>query len=167
MSEFKPINPEALQDNPFSLIGKGWMLITAGRDKCNAMTASWGGLGVMWSKNVAFVVVRPQRYTYQFTEQQDTFSLCFFDPCYRDALTLCGTKSGRDIDKPRACGLDPIFDTAPYFEQAQLVVLCRKLYYTDMGDGVFVDKSVEAANYPEKDYHRLYIGEIEKVYRHL
>ena len=164
---FTTIQPGEIGDC-IDRIGRQLMLITAGDEqRFNTMTASWGGMGTLFNKPVATIYVRPQRYTYQFTEQQDTFSLCFFDPCYRDALTLCGTKSGRDIDKPRACRLDPIFDTAPYFEQAQLVVLCRKLYYTDMGDGVFVDKSVEAANYPERDYHRLYIGEIEKVYRHL
>ena len=123
---FTTIQPGEIGDC-IDRIGRQWMLITAGDEqRFNTMTASWGGMGTLFNKPVATIYVRPQRYTYQFTEQQDTFSLCFFDPCYR-----------------------------------------RKLYYTDMGDGVFVDKSVEAANYPEKDYHRLYIGEIEKVYRHL
>ena len=107
MSEFKPINPEALQDNPFSLIGKGWMLITAGRDKCNAMTASWGGLGVMWSKNVAFVVVRPQRYTKEFLDAEPAFSLSFLGDEHRKALSYLGSVSGRNEDKMARCGLTP------------------------------------------------------------
>ena len=103
---FTTIQPGEIGDC-IDRIGRQWMLITAGDEQhFNTMTASWGGMGTLFNKPVATIYVRPQRYTYQFTEQQDTFSLCFFDPCYRDTLTLCGTKSGRDIDKPRACGLD-------------------------------------------------------------
>src|SRR5699024_11934868 len=97
---FTRIDPKELNKNVFSLIGDRWMLITAGtREKCNTMTASWGGLGVLWGKPVATVYIRPQRYTMEFVEGSEFFTLAFFGEAYRKALALCGSKSGREIDK--------------------------------------------------------------------
>ena len=164
MSEFKPINPEALQDNPFSLIGKGWMLITAGRDKCNAMTASWGGLGVMWSKNVAFVVVRPQRYTKEFLDAEPAFSLSFLGDEHRNALSYLGSVSGRNEDKMARCGLTPAReDGIPYFAEAHTALFCRKLFAQPYDPAAFLDKSIIDRQYPERDFHTLYIAEIVKA----
>ena len=101
MSEFKRISPEEINDNPFKLIGKDWGLVTGGtKDGFNTMTISWGGIGVMWNKPVAFTFIRPQRYTYEFLEKDDIFTISFYDESYRKALSLCGSKSGRDINKP-------------------------------------------------------------------
>ena len=96
----KPIDPKILELNPFTTIGTEWMLLTAGNeDKHNTMTVSWGGLGVLWRKNVTYVLVRPQRYTMEFMDREEYYSLCVFDETYKPALKLCGTKSGRDVDK--------------------------------------------------------------------
>ena len=110
---FREISVEELKDNPFTLINKDWMLITAGnREKHNTMTASWGGVGELWGRYVSTIYIRPQRYTLEFVEREDYYSLCFFGPEYRQALNLCGSKSGREVDKDAATGLTPCFDEA-------------------------------------------------------
>ena len=164
---FTKIDPKEIQENVFSLIGDRWMLITAGtREKCNTMTASWGGLGVLWGKPVATVYIRPQRYTLEFVEREDTFTLCFFGEEYRKALALCGSKSGRDMDKVKECGFTvATAEGAPYFEEADLVLVCKKSYWQDMDPTHFLDGEIDSKWYPEKDYHRIFIGEILEVLR--
>ena len=162
---FEKIDPKALDQNVFSLIGDQWMLITAGtKDQCNTMTASWGGLGILWGKPVATVYIRPQRYTLEFVEREDTFTLCFFREEYRKALALCGSKSGRDVDKVKECGFTvATAEGAPYFEEADLVLVCKKSYWQDMDPTHFLDREIDGKWYPEKDYHRIFIGEILEV----
>ncbi len=160
---FKRTDPKALNQNVFSAIGNQWMLITAGAgDRCNTMTASWGGLGVLWGKNVATVYIRPQRYTYEFMENGSWFTLSFFREEHRTALNLCGSRSGRDTDKIAACGFTVASGAggAPYFEEAELVLVCKKLYWQDLDPAHFLDPDIDRANYPGRDYHRMYIGEI-------
>ena len=162
---FEKIEPKALEGNVFSRIGTQWMLITAGsKDCCNTMTASWGGLGVLWGKPVATVYIRPQRYTLEFVEREERFTLSFFGEEYRKALTLCGTKSGREIDKIKECSFTVETENgAPYFAEAELVLVCRKAYWQDMDPTHFLDPELDAKWYPERDYHRIFIGEIEQV----
>ena len=164
---FEKIDHKALDQNVFSLIGDQWMLITAGKqDQCNTMTASWGGLGVLWGKPVATVYIRPQRYTLEFVEREDTFTLCFFGEQYRKALALCGSKSGRDVDKVKECGFTvATAEGAPYFEEADLVLVCKKAYWQDMDPTHFLDGEIDSKWYPGKDYHRIFIGEIVEVLR--
>ena len=161
---FREISVEQLKDNPFTLINKDWMLITAGDgENHNTMTASWGGVGELWGKYVSTIYIRPQRYTLEFVEREEYYSLCFFGPEYRQALSLCGSKSGRDVDKDAATGLTPCFDqAAPYYEQARLVFLCHKLYRQDMEESAFLDKGLLEKWY-DNDLHRMFIGEIVKV----
>jgi flavin reductase (DIM6/NTAB) family NADH-FMN oxidoreductase RutF len=160
------IQPEKIRDNVFKLIGKDWMLITAGTlDGFNTMTASWGGMGVLWDKKVCFTVVRPTRYTFSFLEENDTYTLSFFPSRYRKALMLCGTKSGREIDKVRESGLTPVFNgDAVFFEEARLVLECRRLYFQDIIPGNFQDTGIERF-YPDKDYHRMYVGEVVRCFQ--
>ena len=163
---FVEIGPEAVKDNPFRLVASDWMLIAAGPPGAhNMMTGGWGGFGVMWQKNVCWCVIRPVRYTYQFMEKADCFTLSFFEEKYRPALELCGTKSGRDIDKAKAAGLTPIpgeLAGTTCFAEARMVIECRKIYYCDMQPEHFLDESIHE-NYPQKDYHRMYMGEIVRV----
>ena len=168
LAPFKIIEPEAVRDNVFKAIDKDWMLVTAGTVKSwNTMTASWGGWGVLWNMPVTFAFVRPTRHTYAFMERADHYTLSFFDHAkYKKELTLCGTKSGRDIDKAAATGLKP-FAPAPgtvSFEQARLVFVCRKLYTTDLDPRRFLDPKIEKL-YPQKDYHRVYVGEVVRLLR--
>ena len=162
---FSSISPRDIRENVFRMIGDCWLLLTAGdRDSFNTMTASWGALGVMWNLDVAACYVRPQRYTYDFMERSDFYTLSFFDAAHRDVLAFCGANSGRDVDKVRACGLTPAFAAcgAPYFAEASLVLVCKKLYYSDIDPHGFTDARLEAS-YAAKDYHRMYMGEIVDV----
>lgn len=160
----KRIEVNELNQNVFESIGSQWMLITAGNETaCNTMTASWGGLGVMWNKPSAFVFVRPSRYTYEFTEREDAFSLCFFEESYREALRFCGTKSGRDVDKIKHTGLTVCYEEGtPYFVEAETVLICRKRHAQALDPACFTDETVEN-NYNGSDYHTMYVGEIVAV----
>lgn len=153
--------------NPFEKIGQEWCLISAGNEESyNTMTASWGGVGVLWNKSVATVYIRPQRYTKKFIDGSDTFTLAFFPEGYKNALTFCGRYSGRDYDKAKETGLTPWFsDGTVAFEEANLVLVCRKLYAQEMSEDCFVDKYVLERNYPNNDLHTVYVGEIVKAYR--
>ena len=159
------IDPKQITANPFAMIGDQWMLITAGNaERCNTMTASWGGVGVLWQAPVATCYVRPQRYTKQFLDAEEYFTLTFFGEEWRKALTICGTKSGRDMDKVKECGftVKTAECGAPYFEEAELVIVCRKRYVQDF-DPAAIPEDVKAAQYPNADYHTMYIGQIVEV----
>jgi flavin reductase (DIM6/NTAB) family NADH-FMN oxidoreductase RutF len=166
--ERKTINTEDLLVRSHHLWATQWMLLTAGdfaAGHYNTMTVGWGSLGTMWGKPFAQVVVRPGRYTLEFLEQYDTFTLCAFPEQYRDALQLLGSCSGRDHDKIVESGLTPEASAAvaaPCFAEAELVVECRKMYWQDMDSQNFLDPAI-AKNYPQKDYHRIYFGEIVAV----
>ena len=162
---FHAIDPKDLKENVFSLIGEQWMLITAGTaERCNTMTASWGGLGVIWGAPAATCYIRPQRYTKEFIDREECFTLSFFDKEYRPALSLCGAKSGRDIDKVKECGFTVRTAAcgAPYFEEARLVLVCRKRFAQEMHASC-IDPEIQEKHYPKRDYHTMYIGEIVEV----
>ena len=165
MEYFKDIRVEDIIGNPFEMIGKDWMLVTAEKGgKVNAMTASWGGLGIMWNKKVAYVFIRPQRYTKEFIDAADTFSLSFYDEKYRKTLSYLGTVSGRDEEKIEKSWLTKIsYENTPYFEEANLVLICKKLYAQEYNPEGFIDKTLDKTNYPGKDYHTMYIVEITKA----
>ena len=151
-------------DNVFKLIGKDWMLISAERDgKVNSMTASWGSMGVLWKCDVCTVFIRPQRYTYEFVEASDTLSLSFFKEEYRDSLKICGSESGRDCDKLKKAGLSSeIVDGTPIISEADMVIICRKLYADDLHPECFTSNEPMFA-YENQDFHRFYVCRIEKV----
>ena len=139
------------------------MLITAGTpESFNSMTASWGGLGVLWERKVAFCFIRPTRYTREFVERSQDFTLSFFGEQHRKALSFCGSHSGRNTDKVKGSGLTPVKESnVVYYDEARLVLLCRKLYFQDIGPERFLAPTINDM-YPEKDYHRMYVGEIVK-----
>jgi flavin reductase (DIM6/NTAB) family NADH-FMN oxidoreductase RutF len=152
--------------SPFVKIGDEWMLINAGDgEDWNTMTASWGGLGVLWGMDVAFVFVRPTRHTFSYMEKSKGFSLSFFDPAYKKALSFCGSASGRDTDKAAGAGLTPILleKGCISFAEARETLRCRTLYSQDLSPAHFLDPSLET-HYPKKDYHRLYVGCLEGLY---
>lgn len=166
----KEIQVKDLQLNPMTLISDGWMLITAGNEQngFNTMTASWGHLGAIWGTNkglpTATVYIRPQRYTKEFVDREEEFTLSFFSNDYKRQLAYLGTHSGRDEDKVAKMGLTPEFvDNTTYFKEADLVLVCRKIYKAPLVEDGFLDKEIITENYPEKDFHTMYIGEIKKV----
>ena len=160
----KEINIRELKDNFVKMISNDWALLTAGKsDDFNTMTVSWGGIGELWNKDVCFVFVRPQRYTYEFMEKNDYFSLSFFGGEYKKELGVCGSKSGRDIDKMAETGFIPVdLGEATGFEQAKVNVVLKKLAYQDMKPDGFIDETI-MKNYANNDFHRAYVGEIVKV----
>lgn len=160
---FKQVLIKDFAERPFSLIADEWMLVTAGNaQKYNMMTASWGGLGEMWGKPVAVAVIRPQRYTKEFMDQSDWFTLSFYGDD-KSIHKICGSKSGRNTDKTKETGLTPVFaDQTVYFEQARLVLICKKLYVQKMDPAGIVDPLVEKW-YPDRDYHYMYVGEVQSI----
>lgn len=159
---FKNIAPDKIEKNSIHLIAKEWMLITAGNiNSFNNMTAAWGGLGYLWNKPVVFVYVRPTRYTYKFMENNDFFTLTFFEEKFRNILNLAGTKSGCEIDKMHGLGLTPVKskNDSVYYEEAQMVMECRKLYFQDIDPDKFLDNGI-ISHYPKRDFHRIYTAEI-------
>ena len=165
MSEFIKVTPQELTSNPFTKIGRDWMLIGAEKDgRVNMMTASWGGFGIYWSKPVAYTVIRPQRFTKAFVDGADGFSLTFFPEEYRGQLNFCGEKSGRDYDKVKECGFDVLYDDGiPYFAQANMVMFCRHLVAQPLSESAFINPGIIPDTYRDKDFHTLYISEIVKV----
>ncbi len=161
---FHEVNPLELSCNPFQMIGKDWALVTAGDETgCNTMTVSWGNMGIMWNKNIVTVFIRPQRYTKEFLDRFDNFTLSIYEESSRDALKLCGSKSGRDMDKIKAAGLTPVHENGTtYFAEARLVLECRKIYLDKIRPEGFLDPSIQK-NYLENDYHLIYMGEITRV----
>ncbi len=165
MSDYREIKPEEINENPFKLIGTDWMLVTAEKEgKVNTMTASWGGLGVIWAKNVAYVVLRPQRFTKEFVDASASFSLTFFDESYKKELGYIGSVSGRDEDKIGQSKLTVAYDDeTPYFSEANLVLVCKKLYAQELKAENFINPDLAGEFYPDCDYHTLYVAEIQKV----
>lgn len=165
MNAFREIKPENLNKNPFHLISKEWMLVTTqAGGVCNTMTASWGGLGHMWREDVAFIVLRPQRYTKELLDQTDTFSLSFFGDRYKKELGYLGKVSGRDENKIEKSGLTITSDKeVPYFEEASTVLFGQKLYAKQMEPSSFLIEDLIPTFYPEEDFHILYIAKITKI----
>ncbi len=164
---FRKVELSALKIDPFTKIGKEWMLLTGGTmDSFNTMTASWGQLGVLWNRNVLTCYIRPNRYTYGFIEDVETFTASFYGEQYRKALSFCGSHSGRDCDKVSETGLTPAdFGGSVAFEEADLVLVCRKLYSYDLTEsGFLTDDGIPAQFFASDPYHRAYISEIVGVY---
>ena len=166
----KKIDIKELNMNPYVRIADDTMLVTAGtsKDNYNTMTASWGHIGSIWGhgggKPTTVIYIRPQRYTKEFVENNDYYSLCFFSKDYAKDLLYLGTHSGKDEDKVAKTKLTPVFDSrATYFKEANLVFICKKLYKQDLKEENFIDKFIVEDNYPKKDFHTMYIGEIEEI----
>lgn len=168
LKDFKKITYKEFSEEAIKLIGDDWMLVAAGNfsNKFNMMTANWGGLGWLWNRPVAFIFVRPQRYTYEFTERESYFTLTFYEEKYRDTLLMLGSKSGRDIDKMKNSGLTP-FETehkSIAFKEARIILECRKIYATQIRGEDFTDPAIDEKIYSKKDYHRMYVGEIVNIW---
>jgi flavin reductase (DIM6/NTAB) family NADH-FMN oxidoreductase RutF len=159
------ITIDAFSLKPFTQFDEGWFLLTAGdlsAGQFNAMTISWGSIGIIWNRPMVQVLVRPTRYTYQFMEKHDTFTLCAFSEDQREAMSLIGSKSGRDGDKIQESGLTLIPSkkiAAPGYGEAELIIECRKIYWGDIDPQHFLAADIHQ-NYQLKDYHRFYFGEI-------
>ena len=166
--ERQPIDLSRVTLPVFQSWDRQWFLLTAGdlaAGRFNTMTVGWGGFGIMWKKPMALVVVRPTRHTRSLMDEYPEFTLCGFGSREREALEYCGSHSGRDVDKVAETGLTPVASSrvrAPGFDEAELIVECRQMYWQDFDPRRFLGEFIEG-NYPNKDYHRMYLGEVLAV----
>ena len=162
---FNEVNIRDISKNFVKSIADEWMLISAGDESsANMMTASWGMIGELWNKDVVCCFIRPQRFTLKFIEEKDCFALSFFGKNYKKELSFCGSKSGRDYDKIKETGLSPMYDCDTIaFEEAETVTFCKKLAVSEFNPDMFLKDDIDKNNYPDKDYHKIFIGEIIKV----
>lgn len=166
MHTFQSYPMDLLELDPFTKIGTEWMAVTAGdEEKVNTMTASWGTLGVLWGKNVVSIFIRDSRYTKEFIDKQDTFSLTFFDQENKPALKYFGAVSGRIEDKisNAKMHIDRAKDGTPYIDEGNLVFICRKMSATKISPEQFIDSSIDGTWYKDGDYHTMYIGEVTEI----
>lgn len=170
----KELQPRDWNGNPFTAFGDNWMALAAGTQAgCNAMTIAWGHLGSLWERGshanrlpTAICYVRPSRYTKELLDAEPYFTLSCFGKDKKKALGYLGSHSGRDGDKLKNAGLTPVFsDGTVYFAEAETVYLCRKLYHAPLLEEGFVDKELIPFNYPNRDFHEMYIGEVLKILR--
>lgn len=162
---FKKISVYDLKQNVFQEINKNWILITAKKPtgEINTMTASWGAMGEIWNREAVTVYIRQSRYTKEFVDAQDYFTISLFDG-HRAELSVLGQKSGRDCDKISEVGFHPVeLDGQPGFEESKCVLICRKIYQNDMLPHD-LPKDVCTQYYADNDYHTQYIGEIVACY---
>lgn len=167
MKTFKEILPEELNENIFELIGKKQMLITS-KDSSkgsgvNAMTASWGTVGILWGKPVCTVFIRPQRYSLPLVEKSEYISLCFPDAKNRNTLGYCGSHSGKDEDKIKNLSLNILeYENTPYIEESDIIFICKILYSDSLKKENFKDVS-PLSTYSAGDFHKFFVCEIKKV----
>lgn len=161
---YKTVNPRTIKDNLIKCFAEEWALITAGTNESyNMMTASWGFTGEMWGDDSVAIAVRPQRYTMKFIEENDYFTVSFYGN-RKDIHKICGSKSGRDINKTEETGLTPALgEKYVYFKEARMVLVVKKQFVQRFDPDCFTDKTIIDRWYPEKDFHNLIIGKIEKV----
>lgn len=165
MSEFQVISPDKFDYSPFRMIGQDWMLIAAENEgRVNAMTASWGGLGVIWNKNVAYIFVRQSRFTKEFIDHSDTFSITFY-PHKENVKMLgyMGSVTGRDENKIEKMGLTiSHYEGVPYIEEASTVMICKKISRVPISPE-FLPDEIKKIHYANEDYHDMYVGEIIQI----
>lgn len=159
---FKSISPQNIDGNLIKAIADEYMLISAGNENgFNMMTASWGFMGEMWGSDCAIAMIRPQRHTWKFVEKSDYFTLSFYGD-NKEIHKICGSKSGREVNKTELTGLTPVFsDDTVYFEEARMVLICKKQYVEQLKSDSFTDK--EPLKWYNDDLHYMVIGKIEKV----
>lgn len=163
LMKFKPIEHKKF-DDCYRKFKDDWAILSVGKlENHNAMTVAWGGFGYLWKKEVAFIFVRPSRYTYEFTESNDYFALSFFDEKYRDILTYYGTKSGREVNKDEECNLHPVeINNVTVYKEAKFTIICKKIYEDNIKPELFIDKDIDKC-YPDCSYHKMYICEIVSI----
>ena len=161
----REIKHELFEENVFKMIGKDWLLVTAQKDgEVNTMTASWGALGIMWNRKVAYIFLRPQRYTREFIDSADKLSISVLPDSFRKDLVYLGTVSGRDEEKISKTNLTLTnYEGVPGFEESRLTLICKKLFVQRITEDSFIEKDIIDKWYPERDYHLMYVVEIEKI----
>ena len=163
-----PVDPKTMTPEVFRIFDTQKALLTAGdRTACNTMTIGWCQMGDLWNRNTCTVYVRPERYTYQLMENHDYFTVSVLPENCGDIMRLCGSKSGRDTDKIKECGLTLCSGTgdAPFFQEAEWVLVCRKLYVQDLSPECVKDADIfKFYTSAMGGWHRMYVGEVLEAY---
>jgi flavin reductase (DIM6/NTAB) family NADH-FMN oxidoreductase RutF len=161
MHVFQPLEVDSLEFNPFTKIGKGGALVSAGtKAKANTMTVSWGGFGVLWGKNVVFIFIRDSRYTKEFIDNSEFFSVSFLGNEYKESIDLCGNYSGRDVDKMSKAGLTWNYKhSIPFIDEGNFILICHKLSATELSHESFIAPDIKDW-YADGDMHTMYVAEI-------
>ena len=166
--KLRAVDPKTLKPEVYQAFGTQYALLTAGdRDCCNTMTIGWCQLGRLWNQPVCTVYVRPERYTYEFTEKHDYFTVSVMPLEAKQTMAFCGSKSGRDVDKIKECGLTLCYgkEDAPFFDEAELVLVCKKIYMQDLEpNGVLEDEKILSFYGENGGWHRMYVGRVEEAY---
>ena len=166
--KLRAVDPKTLKPEVYQAFGTQYALLTAGdRDCCNTMTIGWCQLGRLWNQPVCTVYVRPERYTYEFTEKHDYFTVSVMSLEAKQTMAFCGSKSGRDVDKIKECGLTLCYgkEDAPFFDEAELVLVCKKIYMQDLEpNGVLEDEKILSFYGENGGWHRMYVGRVEEAY---
>jgi flavin reductase (DIM6/NTAB) family NADH-FMN oxidoreductase RutF len=160
--DVKKVDPARVAVRPFELLDLEWALLVAGKNRPNPMTVSWGGLGTLWQRPMVTVYVRPTRFTYSLLVAHPEFTLNFLPESRHEALDLCGTRSGRDLDKWDAAKIEKVpseLIAVPRVGGAELSLECRVLSTLDVDPARFLDPALEDL-YPARDYHRVFLGEV-------
>ena len=154
---------EKVSINPFTKFSKDWALVTAGtKEKFNSMTIAWGGMGTLWRTPVLQIFIRPNRYTFKFLEENEYFTVSFYDKKYKKALGIMGSKSGRDFDKVKLSGLTPKFlENGITYEEAVETYVCKKIYMNEMDKNKFPEKVSDM--YKDEPAHYVIFGELVNV----
>ena len=163
---YREISMNELNENSVDLFNNRWALVTAGNENAlNTMTVSWGAIGELWGNDMATLYIRPQRYTEEFLNKNDYLTVSFYPEEMKKRIhSVCGSKSGREVDKVKECDLTPVFnEKAPYFDEAEIVLVCKKCAKSKFNPNDFIDSEIDEKWYPQKDYHYIYYAKIEKV----
>lgn len=166
--KLRSVDPKTLKPEVYQVFGTQYALLTAGdRSGCNTMTIGWCQMGRLWNQPVCTVYVRPERYTYEFTEKHDYFTVSVLPLEAKQTMAFCGSKSGRDVDKIKECGLTLCYgkEDAPFFDEAELVLVCKKLYMQDLDPAGVLEEERILPFYGENGgWHRMYVGRVEEAY---
>ena len=166
---FKAITVEQdFSDNGFNWFRHALLLAAGDKQQSNAMTIGWGGIGTLWGKTAVTVYVAEKRYTKQFMDNSQYFTIMAFDERKEEILNYMGSKSGRDGDKAKALNLHTAYteNGTPYYLEADLVIECRTMYAAPFDPQFFKD------DVPKRMYsnfsagiHSMYIGEVANAWK--
>lgn len=150
--------------NPFEKFNKEWALLTVGKkEKFNSMTISWGTIGTLWHKNIITIYVRPDRYTFEFLEKNDTFTLSFYDEKYKKELTMFGRTSGRNTDKIKESKFTPIeLEKGITYKEAKETIIVKKLYMEQIKKEN-LNEEIKEFYKEDTPLHYIIIGEVMEI----
>ena len=159
---------EAFNDNGFEWFHEAQLLAAGDREKSNAMTIGWGGIGTLWGRPALTVYVAEKRYTKEFMDNSLFFTVMSFEVADSKVLNYMGRYSGRDGDKAAALGLHTAYTAngTPYYTEATMVIECRIMYAAPFDPEGFksdVPKNMYS-NFPA-GIHSMYIGEVVNAWK--